>query len=287
MIPEEKKHLKFGDYASYSLANFCQSILFGLVQGYLFIFYTSVFMIHPAIVGTAFLVVKIWDGINDPIMGTIIDRTRSKWGKMRPYLIFGAIPFSLVTISLFIPWNISEGFKIVYMFVTFLTWEAFSTVVDVPMAGISAIVSSNTNERTKIISVGRIAGSAGGEVSTALVALAFLLTKSAAAVYIGTAVVAGILELGSVWNTMPAHTHERRMEVYFYFDLSPEARVFHLMGQPGETRHIVVGNEQAVISPSWSIHSGVSTGRYTFIWGMAGENQTFDDMDPVPMAALR
>lgn len=96
-----------------------------------------------------------------------------------------------------------------------------------------------------------------------------------------------ILEPGSVWNTMPAHTHERRMEVYFYFDLSPEARVFHLMGQPGETRHIVVGNEQAVISPSWSIHSGVSTGRYTFIWGMAGENQTFDDMDPVPMAALR
>lgn len=192
-MPEEKKYLKFGDYASYSLANFCQSILFGLVQGYLFIFYTSVLMIHPAIVGTAFLIVKIWDGVNDPIMGTIIDRTRTKWGKMRPYLIFGAIPFSLVTISLFIPWNLSDGFKIVYMFVTFLTWEAFSTVVDVPMAGISAIVSTNTNERTKIISVGRIAGSAGGEIATVLVAVAFLLTKSAAVVYIGTVIVAGIV----------------------------------------------------------------------------------------------
>lgn len=96
-----------------------------------------------------------------------------------------------------------------------------------------------------------------------------------------------MLEPGSVWNTMPTHTHERRMEVYFYFDMASDARVFHLMGQPGETRHIVMENEQAVISPSWSIHSGVGTGRYTFIWGMAGENQTFDDMDHVPMSALR
>lgn len=96
-----------------------------------------------------------------------------------------------------------------------------------------------------------------------------------------------MLEKGSVWNTMPTHTHERRMEVYFYFDMTPETRVFHLMGQPHETRHIVVKNEQAVISPSWSVHAGVGTGRYTFIWGMAGENQTFDDMDFVPMAALR
>ena len=84
-----------------------------------------------------------------------------------------------------------------------------------------------------------------------------------------------------------AHTHERRMEVYLYFDVDPDAAVFHLMGQPQETRHIVVRNEQAVISPSWSIHSGVGTRAYTFIWGMVGENQTFDDMDPVAVAALR
>ena len=95
------------------------------------------------------------------------------------------------------------------------------------------------------------------------------------------------LEPGSVWNTYPPHTHERRMEVYFYFNMAPATRVFHLHGQPSETRHIVVGNEQAVISPSWSIHSGVGSGAYAFIWGMAGENQTFDDMDTLGPNDLR
>lgn len=96
-----------------------------------------------------------------------------------------------------------------------------------------------------------------------------------------------LLEPNNMWNTMPAHTHVRRMEVYFYFDLSGENVVFHLMGEPGETRHLVVRNQQAVISPSWSIHAGVGTGNYTFIWAMAGENQTFSDMDPVAMPDLR
>ena len=96
-----------------------------------------------------------------------------------------------------------------------------------------------------------------------------------------------ILEKGSVWNTMPCHTHERRMEVYLYFDMAPNTRVFHFHGQPSQTRHLVVANEQAVISPSWSIHSGVGTGSYTFIWGMAGENQTFDDMDTVSPENLK
>ena len=96
-----------------------------------------------------------------------------------------------------------------------------------------------------------------------------------------------VLEPGSVWNTFPTHTHERRMEVYFYFALPPDAAVFHLCGRPDETRHIVVRNEQAVISPSWSIHSGVGTQAYTFIWGMVGENQVFDDMDHVATADLR
>ena len=91
------------------------------------------------------------------------------------------------------------------------------------------------------------------------------------------------LEEGCVWNTMPSHTHERRMEVYLYLDLPEDAFVLHLMGTPQETRHIVLRNEQAVISPSWSIHSGVGTTNYTFVWGMCGENQTYDDMDHVRM----
>ncbi|MCI0691947.1 5-dehydro-4-deoxy-D-glucuronate isomerase [candidate division KSB1 bacterium] len=95
------------------------------------------------------------------------------------------------------------------------------------------------------------------------------------------------LEIGAVWNTMPPHTHNRRMEVYMYFDLPENARVFHFMGQPEETRHLVIANRQAVISPSWSIHCGAGTGAYSFCWGMGGENQAFEDMDAVSMEELR
>ena len=96
-----------------------------------------------------------------------------------------------------------------------------------------------------------------------------------------------VLESGSVWNTMPAHTHERRMEVYMYFEVPEDQVVFHMMGQGQETRHIVMKNEQAVISPSWSIHAGAGTASYTFIWAMGGENQAFDDMDTIPTTQLK
>ncbi|WP_086931778.1 5-dehydro-4-deoxy-D-glucuronate isomerase [Agarilytica rhodophyticola] len=96
-----------------------------------------------------------------------------------------------------------------------------------------------------------------------------------------------MLEPGNLWNTMPCHTHQRRMEAYFYFAMDSGSQVIHLMGQPQQTRHIMVTNEQAVISPSWSIHSGVGTSNYAFIWGMLGENQAFEDMDTIPTSFLK
>jgi 4-deoxy-L-threo-5-hexosulose-uronate ketol-isomerase len=96
-----------------------------------------------------------------------------------------------------------------------------------------------------------------------------------------------LLEDNSMWNTMPAHIHDRRSEVYLYFDMEPNTRIFHFMGKPEETRHLVIKNEQSVISPSWSIHSGIGTGSYTFIWAMAGENYTFEDMEGVSMEELK
>jgi len=102
-------------------------------------------------------------------------------------------------------------------------------------------------------------------------------------------IVMGVTELhpGSMWNTMPAHTHDRRTECYLYFDVPEDARVIHLLGERQETRHLVVADRQAIISPSWSLHSGVGTAAYSFVWAMAGENQAFDDMDAAPVTELR
>ncbi len=102
-------------------------------------------------------------------------------------------------------------------------------------------------------------------------------------------VVMGVTTLheGNMWNTMPAHTHDRRTEGYLYFDVPEDARIIHIMGQPSQTRHLVIANRQGVISPSWSVHSGVGTKAYSFVWAMAGENQAFDDMDTFPVTEMR
>jgi 4-deoxy-L-threo-5-hexosulose-uronate ketol-isomerase len=96
-----------------------------------------------------------------------------------------------------------------------------------------------------------------------------------------------LLKKGSVWNTFPCHTHQRRSEVYLYFNVAPDSVVFHMMGEPQETRHLVVHDGQAVVSPIWSIHSGAGTAAYSFCWGMGGENQAFDDMDHVAVGDVR
>lgn len=95
------------------------------------------------------------------------------------------------------------------------------------------------------------------------------------------------LEPGNMWNTMPSHTHDRRSEAYLYFDVPSDQRIFYMMGDPSETRHLVVANEQAIISPGWSIHSGVGTANYAFIWAMGGDNKSFTDMDHIPISSLR
>jgi 4-deoxy-L-threo-5-hexosulose-uronate ketol-isomerase len=96
-----------------------------------------------------------------------------------------------------------------------------------------------------------------------------------------------LLDEGSCWNTMPPHTHQRRSEIYMYFDFDSSQRILHVMGEPQETRHLLVGPEEAVLSPAWSVHAGAGTTRYGFCWAMGGENQTFDDMDAVAIAELR
>lgn len=102
-------------------------------------------------------------------------------------------------------------------------------------------------------------------------------------------VVMGVTQLhpGSMWNTMPAHTHDRRTEAYLYFDVPEDARVIHIMGEPQETRHLVVADKEAIISPTWSVHTGVGTASYTFVWAMAGENKAYTDMDTFPVTEMK
>lgn len=190
----EKKYLKKRDYITFSMARFATAAISGLVQGYLLIFYTSVLGIDPIKVGVMFLISKIWDGVNDPIMGVIVDKTRSKMGKMRPYLIYGAVPFGLVVIAMFLPIGslLNAGQKVAWMYISYLMYDFVGTLVGVPLDGLPAVASPNPDERAKIISVSRIVGSIGEQSALVLYSL-FLLFMDMKGTYLTMGLVIGIL----------------------------------------------------------------------------------------------
>jgi GPH family glycoside/pentoside/hexuronide:cation symporter len=153
----------------FSMARFSTSSVIGLTQGYMLIFYTAVIGIEPIAVGSMFLISKILDGLYDPFIGAIVDKTHSRWGKMRPYMIFTAIPFGVLIILLFFPWkDMPYDGKIVYMYVTYILYTLLASLISVPLDGLPAVASPNGNERAKIISVSRVVGSAGEQVALVL-----------------------------------------------------------------------------------------------------------------------
>ncbi len=209
-----KKYLKPRDYLLFSLARFASSAVTGLVQGYLLYFYTSCVGINAAAVGLMFLVTKIFDGLNDPIMGAIVDKTRTKWGKMRPYLFFGAIPWGIITILMFLP-QIYAGMnmtgKIVYMYVTYIAYGLLGTIIGVPLDGIPAVASPNTDERAKIISISRILGSIGEQSALVLLTAFLLFTHDDySSSYMWMGIVIGVL--GPIFMLLGAMTIKERLE---------------------------------------------------------------------------
>ena len=190
-----QKFLKPRDYVLFSLARFASSAVTGLVQGYLLFYYTACMAISPTAVGTMFLITKIFDGLNDPVMGIIVDRTRTRWGKMRPYLVFGAVPWAIVTILLFMPIsNWSSVGKIVWMYITYIMYDITGTIVGVPLDGMPAVASPNMDERSKIISISRILGSIGEQSALVLISIGLILTNDDYAnTYFIVAIIIGIL----------------------------------------------------------------------------------------------
>ena len=209
-----KKYLKPRDYWLFSLARFASSAVTGLIQGYLLYFYTSCVGINAAAVGLMFLITKIFDGLNDPIMGAIVDKTRTRWGKMRPYLFFGAIPWGIVTVAMFLP-QVYAGMnmtgKIVYMYVTYIAYGLLGTIIGVPLDGIPAVASPNTDERAKIISISRILGSIGEQSALVLLTAFLLMTHDDySSSYMWMGIVIGIL--GPIFMLLGAATIKERLE---------------------------------------------------------------------------
>ena len=193
-----KKYLKPRDYILFSLARFASSAVTGLVQGYLLYFYTSCVGINASAVGLMFLITKIFDGLNDPIMGAVVDKTRTRWGKMRPYLFFGAIPWGIITIAMFLPQ-------------VYLAYGLLGTIIGVPLDGIPAVASPNTDERAKIISISRILGSIGEQSALVLLTVFLLMTHDDySSSYMWMGIVIGIL--GPIFMLLGAGTIKERLE---------------------------------------------------------------------------
>ncbi len=175
------------DYASYGFAGLGQNMVYGMMNTYLMIFYTDVFLIPSTAVGTMFLVAKLWDAINDPIMGTLVDRTRTKYGKMRPYLLYTPIPIAIITILLFIAPSMSSTGKLIYIYVTYILWGMIYTACDVPYWSLSSVMTPHIGERTNLVSFTRFLTGIGMAMPTIVVsALMFLKDKGIANVVAGS-----------------------------------------------------------------------------------------------------
>lgn len=166
----EKKYLTGLNKASFAFAGFGQNLIIGFVNSYILFFYTDVFLLGAAPAGLLMMIARVWDAANDPIMGTVVDKTRSKWGKMRPYILFSALPMALSTASLFlIPSGIGQTGKIVYAYVTYILWGMIYTVCDVPFWGLASSMTPNPKERISFISTSRLVHSVGGALPMVLI----------------------------------------------------------------------------------------------------------------------
>jgi len=161
--------LRTRDYLTYAVAGNGQNLSYAMVTGYLMIFYTDILRIDPATVGVMFFAVNLWDGINDVLMGSLVDKTRTKWGKMRPYLLIAPLPLAIITTMLFIAPDISYTGRVVYMYVTYILWDAFYTISDVPYWSLVTVLSPNREERTKLVNFARIATGGGVVVAILLI----------------------------------------------------------------------------------------------------------------------
>ncbi|MFR5876123.1 MAG: MFS transporter [Eubacterium sp.] len=166
------------EYLNYGFCGLGQNLIYGLMSSYLMYFYTDVFVVPAATVGTMFLVTKIWDAVNDPIMGIFVDKTRTKYGKMRPYFLFVPIPIAISTILLFTAPDLSENGKVIYMYVTYILWGMLYTVGDVPFWSMSSVLTTSQKERTNLVSFTRLMTGIGMGIPTILISLLSILQSN-------------------------------------------------------------------------------------------------------------